>query len=465
MISRLVSAAMLSAVAWVVLPARAQDAQSPRPSGAVRPMSDIQERIRQAPDGGIVTVQPGTYRGELIIDRPVRVVGVGRPVLDGGGNGDIITIRAADVEFRGFAVRGTGTDLDKENCAIRVHAARVVLEDNELDDVLFGIDVHDAPDSVIRNNRIGGKPLDVARRGDGLRLWRADRALVEGNTIFDGRDAIIWYSTGVMIRGNRSFRCRYGFHLMYSNGVEVRDNDVTENSVGVYLMYSAKLVLAGNRIVRNRGPSGYGIGLKEADDFRIEDNLLLGNCVGIYIDGSPFATPESGRIRANTLAANDIGIAMLPAVRGNHVWENSFIDNIEQVSILGRGVLRGNAFEEEERGNYWSDYAGYDADGDGVGEANYDAKRLFESLVGRNPSLRMFLFSPAQQAIEFVARAIPAVRPEAKFVDQYPLTEPPILMVDTVPGADRVMLATLAAGLFVLALAVVLVGRLEGGLS
>lgn len=464
MTHRLAGAALLAAVAWAAVPAGAGDARSAGPAGAVRPMSDVQEMIRQAPDGGTVMVPPGTYRGELVIDRPVRVVGVGRPVLDGGGNGDIVTVRAAGAELRGFAVRGTGTDLDKENCAVRVLVPRVVLEDNDLDDVLFGIDLHESPDSVIRNNRIGGKPLDIARRGDGLRLWRADRTLVEGNVIHDGRDAIIWYSTGVMVRGNRSFRCRYGFHLMYSNGVEVRDNDLTENSVGVYLMYSARLVLAGNRIVRNRGPSGYGIGLKEADDFRIEDNLLLGNCVGIYVDGSPFGTPESGRIRANTLAANDIGIAMLPAVRGNHVWGNSFIDNFEQVSIQGRGALRGNAFEEEERGNYWSDYAGYDADGDGVGEADYDAKRLFESLVDRNPSLRMFLFSPAQQAIEFVARAIPAVRPEVKFADQYPLTEPPVLHADSAPGAGGTMLATLAAALFAVAAAVVLAGRLEGSM-
>lgn len=461
--SRRAGAAVVAILAWNAACPAAAPAPAVDGRGAARPMSDVEAMLRQAPDGGTVLVPAGTYRGELVIDRPLRVVGVGRPVLDGGGNGDIVTIRAAGAELRGFAVRGTGTDLDKENCAVRVMAPRVVLEDNELDDVLFGIDLHDSPDSVIRNNRIGGKQLDIARRGDGLRLWRSDRAVVEGNAIHDGRDAIIWYSTGVKVRGNRSFRCRYGFHLMYSNGVEVRENDLTENSVGVYLMYSGKLVLEGNRIVRNRGPSGYGIGLKEADDFRIEGNLLLGNCVGIYVDGSPFGTPESGRIRANTIAANDIGIAMLPAVRGNHVWGNSFIDNFEQVSIQGRGALSGNAFEEEERGNYWSDYAGYDADGDGVGEADYDSKRLFESLVDRNPSLRMFLFSPAQQAIEFVARAIPAVRPEVKFADQYPLTAPPVLHVDAAPGAGTGLLAVLAAGLFAVAAGVILAGRLEGG--
>jgi parallel beta-helix repeat protein len=54
----------------------------------------------------------------------------------------------------------------------------------------------------VRGNRIGGKQLDIARRGDGLRLWRSDRTLIEGNTIHDGRDAILWYSKGIVVRGN-----------------------------------------------------------------------------------------------------------------------------------------------------------------------------------------------------------------------------------------------------------------------
>ncbi|MFO0962071.1 MAG: nitrous oxide reductase family maturation protein NosD [Phycisphaerales bacterium] len=450
------------AAAGVAAASAARAAEAPG-AAAVRPMSVVQELVRAAPEGATVEVPAGTYRGELVIDRRVTLVGVGRPVFDGGGNGDIVTIRAAGAQLRGFVVRGTGTDLDKENCAVRVHAPGVVIEDNDLDDVLFGIDLHEAPDSVIRRNRIGGKPLDIARRGDGLRLWRADRTIVEENSIHDGRDAIIWYSTGVRVLRNRSFRCRYGFHLMYSNEVEVRENELTENSVGVYLMYSARLRIEGNRIVRNRGPSGYGIGLKETDDFHIEENLLLGNCVGIYVDGSPFVTPDSGIVRRNTIAANDVGLALLPAVRGNQVWDNSFVDNVEQVAVQGRGTLRGNAFEREERGNFWSDYAGYDADADGVGEADYDARRLFENLVDRQPGLRIFLFSPAQQAIEFVARAIPAVRPEVKFTDQYPLTEPPVMHRDAAAGGGSAGLAALAATLGVAAGAVLVAGRMEGG--
>ncbi|MFZ4642043.1 MAG: nitrous oxide reductase family maturation protein NosD [Phycisphaerales bacterium] len=415
---------------------------------------DISQLISAAKAGDTVLVPTGVYRGEIRIDKPLKLIGVGRPTLDGGGNGDIITITAPDVEIRGFRICGTGIDLDKENCAIRVNAARVTIVDNILDDVLFGIDLKESPDSVIRGNHIGGKVLDVARRGDGLRLWRADRTIVEDNEIHNGRDAILWYSTDVIVRSNKSHDGRYGFHLMFSNGVTIEKNDLFDNSVGVYLMYSSKLKLIGNRMLRNRGPSGYGLGLKETDDFLVQGNIFVGNCVGIYIDGSPFATPDSGRITENTISANDTGVEFLPAVKGNHLWSNSFVDNFEQIAILGRGELTGNEFDRDERGNFWSDYPGYDRDGDGVGEANYESRLLFENLTAREPSLRLFMFSPIHQAVEFIARAVPAVRPEPKFTDYYPLIEPPIEHGAELGSSTSLVMVALSAGLLSIATAV-----------
>ncbi len=59
---------------------------------------------------------------------------------------------------------------------------------------------------------------------------------------------------------------------------------------------------------------------------------------------------------------------------------------------------------------------------------------LFENLMDREPALRLFLFSPAQQAIEFVGRALPAVRPEPKFTDEVPLMRP---IVSRIPLSDE----------------------------
>lgn len=420
----------------------------PVPASPVAP-GEIGRRIAAANEGDTVEVGPGIYHERLRITKGIKLVGRGRPVLDGSGNGDIVEIAAPGVEVRGFTIRDTGIDLEKENVAVRVLAARACVEDNVLEDVLFGIDLREAPDSVIRGNTIGGKALDIARRGDGIRLWRSDRVLVENNAIHDGRDCILWYSQGVTVRGNHSRRCRYGFHLMYSDDVTIEGNELSDNSVGVYLMYSKGVALRGNHLMRNRGPSGYGIGLKEVDQFTVEGNVIAGNRVGAYLDGSPFTTVKPGLFTGNTFACNDIGLTFLPAVRGNAIYDNNFIDNIEQVSVQGRGELRGNSFSWKDRGNFWSDYVGYDQDRDGVGDFTYEPQTFFENLMDREPKLRILLFSPAQQAIEFVGRALPAVRPEPKFADECPLMAP-VEMIEPPRGpAQASGLAAAGTGLLI----------------
>lgn len=447
--------AIFLAAAWVGDACRADDSAispglSPAPARAApeESLGELGRRIASAKEGETVEVRPGVYREHLRISKPVRLVGIGRPILDGGGNGDIVRIEAPGVEVSGFVIRDTGIDLDKENAAIRVQGARATITDNILQDVLFGIDLHEAPDSVVRGNRIGGKALDIARRGDGIRLWRSDRTLIENNVFHDGRDAILWYSTGVTVRGNRCVRCRYGFHLMYSDAVTIENNELSENSVGVYLMYSKVVMLRGNVLSRNRGPSGYGIGLKEVDQFTVERNLIAGNRVGVYLDGSPFTTIKPGDFHANTFACNDVGITFLPAVRGNELHGNNFVDNIEQVCVQGRGALTGNSFSKDGRGNFWTDYVGYDQDGNGIGDFVHESQTLFENMLDKEPKLRLLLFSPAQEAVEFVGRALPAVRPEPKFTDECPLMAPvPVEAGATRPRGGGTLLAAAGAAL------------------
>lgn len=423
---RLITATSIALAA----PAAAQEMAAPATfAGGSIPAAEVNagaigRMIAAALPGDTITVPAGIYREHIRIDKPLTLLGEGRPTIDGNGRGDIVEVAAPDVTLRGFTIRNTGIDLDKENAAIRVLAPRANIEDNRLEDILFGIDLRDAPGSILRGNTVGGKKLDIARRGDGIRLWRADNTLIEGNTIHDGRDAVLWYSTGITVRANTSHDCRYGFHLMYSDGVTLEDNELSRNSVGVYVMYSKEVAIRRNRFIRNRGPSGYGLGLKETDRYTVEENHIIGNRVGVYLDGSPFTNARPGAFVHNTIAYNDIGLTFLPAVRGNEFTQNNFIDNIEQVSVAGRGELKGNAFWKGDIGNYWTDYVGYDQNADGVGDFVHESQTLFENLMDREPKLRILLFSPTQQAVEFVGRALPAVRPEPKFTDEVPLMTP-----------------------------------------
>ena len=425
------------------------------------PYMSLAEALAAARDGDTVEVRGGRYSGNLVINKSVSVVGVGAPVLDGRGKGTVVHITAPDVVLKGFVVRGSGENLEREDAGILVSASRVRIEDNRLEDVLFGIGVQEAPEAVLRGNTIEGKALPVALKGDAIRLWASPRSTVEDNTVRGARDLLFWYSDGTTIRRNRVTDGRYGLHLMKTSDTLVEGNALEDNSVGVYLMYARNVSLLGNTLARNRGPSGFGIGLKDTEDVVVRDNVVLDNRVGVYMDTSPNATHAFQR---NAFAYNGVGIVIFPDVQGATFSENSFVDNMEQVSIRGGGDLKGNVWTRAGRGNFWSDYVGYDGDGDGRGDVAYRSERLFENMMDRYPLLRLFIFSPAAQAVDSAARAFPLVQPQPKMVDPAPLMEPslPALLTDS-PSASALPL--LGASLLLAGLALGLVGAGRGMLG
>ncbi len=439
---------------WASAGALSADAQGPvlvvSPEG---PYTSVQEALGEASPGSTVEVRGGVYAGPLVVEKPVRLVGVGWPVIEGNGEGTVVKIVAPGVYFGGFVVRNSGDSLDEENSGIAVEAPRVVVEGNRLEETLFGIYLREASDAVVRGNVIEGKALEVPRRGDAIRVWYSSGSVIEGNVVRRGRDVILWYSERLTVRGNVVEGGRYGLHFMYCDDALIEGNQLVDNSVGAFLMYSRRLHLRRNFIAYNRGPSGFGVGLKDMDDALVEENLLVDNRVGIFADNSPREIDSVMTYRRNLIAYNDVGVQLQPSVRRNRYEANSFVENQEQVHIAGGGRLRENVWE----GNFWSDYAGYDANGDGVGDVSYRPQRLFEDLMGRYPPLQLFRYSPVAQALDFAAEAVPLVRPQPKLEDRAPRMAP--VLPEGVPAPESRPQWAFGVGMAVLAVGgVVLMG-------
>ena len=385
------------------------------------PYTTIAAALADARDGDAIEVRGGKYAGPLVVSKSVTLEGVDWPVIDGGGQGTVVTLAAPGIVFRGFEVRGSGVEPDRDHAGITLSAPRIRVENNRLTDVLFGIFVAQADDAIVRGNDITGKPeYDEGRKGDGIRLWYSQRVTVERNHVHEARDVVMWYSSDVVVRDNVFEQGRYGVHLMYCDRAIIERNQLLNNSVGIYTMYSSATTLRDNLIRGQRGPSGYALGFKDADNVEATGNVLVDNRVGIFLDGTPFSLQGFARYENNLLAFNDVGVNLQPSVRDNQFEGNTFWENVEQVSIQGGGLPASNAWN----GNTWSDYAGFDADGDGIGDVPYHSERFFEGLADREPRLRALIYSPAVQAVELAATTFPIVKPQSKLTDAAPRMQP-----------------------------------------
>jgi len=426
------------------------------------PVGDLQAIIDRAEAGALVEVPYGIYYGATIINKPLYLKGVPNvngqlPIIDGEGKGTVLTITAADTTVEGFTIQASGNIIDHEDGGIVVeHADNVHLLNNQLADVLYGIRGVESNRLRIIGNTISGKDLHIARRGDSIRIWQSEECLVEGNHIENARDAIFWFSDGTRVRNNHFLNSRYGIHMMYTDRMTIEGNELNGNSVGAYLMYSKNVQITGNTFRANRGPSGYGLALKDMDGVAVTDNYYIDNRVGIFFDNSPGRVDITQPIERNVLAFNDVGVLMMPAVQRNILRNNTFLDNLEQAGIKGGGSnlsesLAGNGWD----GNYWSDYVGYDVALDGIGDFPYHAESLFENLADQHPNLSLLHFSPVAQAIDLAARAFPIIKPKPKLTDRAPRIEPLLPAVTPVVAQPTHAMNWLAAlllagaGLFV----------------
>ena len=381
----------------------------------------LQAALDAASPGDTVLLEAGHYPGHFVIRQPLHLIGNGWPVLDGQKQGTVLTVEAPGVEVRGLVIENSGINLSNEDAGLSVNAPGAFIHHNRLRHVLFGLYLRQAHDSRLVSNAIEGYPeLDIPRRGDLIRCWYSDRLQIEGNHLQSGRDLIVWFSKNSRLAHNDIRNARYGIHIMYSADCAVEENLLLNNSVGTYIMYSKRILLRRNTIAYNRTATGFGIGLKDLDDCRIEQNLVVDNRVGMFVDNSPRDVRSRMTYSRNVFAYNDVGFNLLSFVTRSRMVDNSFLDNYEQVAVTGSGRLQGNRWE----GNYWSDYAGFDENGDGFGDLPYRSDKLFENLLLRNEHLRFFAYSPVIQAINFAARAFPVVKPQPKLEDPRPRMQP-----------------------------------------
>ena len=382
---------------------------------AVLPGQDLQSAVRAAAPGDVIEVQRGFYRANLLIDKPLTLRGINRPTLSGGNQGDTIRVTAPDVTIEGLIVRDSGDSLKDQNAGIYLYpgAHRAVVKNCDLTYNLFGLWIEKVNDVRVQGNTITGKrEYNSSQRGNGIQLYNTTGARITDNNIGFVRDALyVDVSHHAIFRGNKLHHSRYGTHYMNSYYNLWEDNDSYYNRGGLALMEVRDQVVRNNRAWGN---SDHGIMLRTMQDSVVDNNVISGNNRGFFIYDVEYVT-----ITNNLVVDNHVGVHLAAGSTRNVVEGNDFISNREQVRYVGaRDEVWG-----AKSGNHWSNYLGWDRDGNGTGDVRYEANDLVDRLTWRYPSIKLLLSSPAVQALRLVGQQFPVLRVPS-VVDPKPRMQP-----------------------------------------
>jgi nitrous oxidase accessory protein len=206
-------------------------------------------------------------------------------------------------------------------------------------------------------------------------------------------------------------------------------------------MYSNDIAFRNNVFADARGVAGRGLGFKDTDSVSAEGNVIVRNSVGISIDNSPTTTGVTNRFTDNVIAFNDVGVQLLPSVKANEFRANDFLGNVAPVAVTGGG----DALENRWSTNYWSDYAGFDRDHNGLGDSPFVYERLSDDQLAKHEELQVFNLGPAVTALDAMSRVLPFLAPTPILVDSLPRVERRATASDR--GAPLKPQGGLAAGL------------------
>jgi len=280
--------------------------------------SSIQEAINSpnVKDGDTLFIYNGTYYENVVVNKAVSLMGENREttIIDGSGTGKVVVITANHVTVNGFTIRNSGSNYPEDNGVY-----------------VYSSNYNNITNNIITNNLFG------------IRLSYSSYNTLVGNNVSNNDDGIWLYSSNYnnLIDNIANWNRYHGITVYwYSDFNNVKENNAFNNSWGITVSLSSN-----NNLVKNiaNWNTGWGIDVE-------------------------YSYSTSNQLVGNTASNNNLGFQLYES-SGNILYHNNLINNSRQLWCYASINTWDDGYPSG--GNYWSDYAGVDANGDGIGDIPY----------------------------------------------------------------------------------------------